>query len=110
MSQAAEFETPIGIENTEKTFAVVMPDATMRPAFDVGHKLIVQPDTPISASEFVFIEIASDGGELEGFVRRLAGRSEEGLRTETLNPAEEIVVPHADIVSIAPIIGVLFKK
>lgn len=110
MSQAAEFETPIGLETNDNTFVVVMPDATMRPAFDVGHKLIVQPDAPISASEFVFIEVAGDDNQTEGFVRRLIGRSEEGIKTETLTPAEEVIIPHGDIVSIAPVIAALFRK
>ncbi|PWB94699.1 hypothetical protein [Methylosinus sporium] len=110
MSSAAELETPIGLESNNKTFAVTVPDETMRPAFGPGHKVIVQEDAPLAGADFVFLEIEGTDGENEGFIRRLIGRTDEGLRVETLTPQRETVIQHAEILSVSPVVAVLFRK
>lgn len=103
MDQSSVVDFIKGLEITEESFAVRMPDDTMRPKFAPGDILLVQTDVPCSTGNYVLIETKKRGAEAEGFVRRYSGRTDDGVIVESLNPPAEYKITFAEFVRISRI-------
>jgi phage repressor protein C with HTH and peptisase S24 domain len=69
----------------------------MLPKFRAGDVLLVQPQSPLDTGNFVLVEIRTEDGEIEGYVRRYGGRTDKGIETEILSPPTVIFVPFEQI-------------
>jgi transcriptional regulator with XRE-family HTH domain len=101
-----EILAPPQLEGVEGAKAVYVRGRAMEPRYYAGEIVYLNPSRPPNPGDFVFLTVREPSFPAGvGYIRQFAGADLVSIRTYTINPRREELIPRQAVIEIATIVG-----
>jgi len=101
------FDRPPSFADAPNGYATLVAGTSMEPRYHPGEIIYVQPDKPVTAGAYVFVQLRTKniGEPHQMLIRRLAKMTRTKIVLQQFNPARLFDIAMADVVCMHRIVG-----
>lgn len=96
---------PPELVGVEGAYATYVYGDSMEPRYFNGERVYVHPTRPAGPKDFVVAQVRDEAGNLSGYVKRLLGWTEQGLRLHQYNPETDLDFEPDAVESVHLVVG-----
>ena len=101
------FDRPPSFADAPHGYATLVPETSMEPRYHPGEIIYVQPDKPVTAGAYVFVQLRTKtaGERHPMLIRRLAKKTRAKIVLQQFNPEKLFDVAVDDLICMHRIVG-----